>query len=113
VIFLLFALVVPLVTGLFFLIITLQKARALTLLRAIGAPGGVLVRSLLVQVLIVIGGGVALGTALYAPLSQATVGSLSLRFDAGAVLLWGGLLLGSRCASCAAGRGGSSSPPRS
>ena len=44
VIFLLFALVVPLVTGLFFLIITLQKARALTLLRAIGAPAGVLVR---------------------------------------------------------------------
>ena len=40
VIFLLFALVVPLVTGLFFLIITLQKARALTLLRAIGAPAG-------------------------------------------------------------------------
>ena len=81
VIFLLFALVVPLVTGLFFLIITLQKARALTLLRAIGAPAGVLVRSLLVQVLIIIGGGIVIGTLLYAPLSQATVGSLSLRFD--------------------------------
>jgi putative ABC transport system permease protein len=94
VIFLLFALVVPLVTGLFFLIITLQKARALTLLRAIGAPSGVLVRSLLVQVVIVIGGGVLLGTLLFAPLSQATLGSLSLSFDPGAVLLWGGLLLG-------------------
>lgn len=93
VIFLLFALVVPLVTGLFFLIITLQKARALTLLRAIGAPARVLVRALLVQVLIVIGGGVVVGTLLYAPLSQATVGSLSLRFDARAVVLWGALLL--------------------
>lgn len=55
-IFLLFALVVPLVTGLFFLIITLQKSRSLTLLRAIGAPARVLVRALLVQVLVIIGG---------------------------------------------------------
>ena len=93
VIFLLFALVVPLVTGLFFLIITLQKARALTLLRAIGAPAGVLVRSLLVQVLIIIGGGIAVGTLLYVPLSQATVGGLSLRFDPQAVVLWAALLL--------------------
>jgi putative ABC transport system permease protein len=93
VIFLLFALVVPLVTGLFFLIITLQKARALTLLRAIGAPAGVLVRSLLVQVVIIIGGGVVVGTLLFAPLSQASVGSLSLRFDTRAVALWGPLLL--------------------
>ena len=37
-IFLLYGLVVPLVTGLFFLIITVQKAGSLTLLRAIGAP---------------------------------------------------------------------------
>jgi putative ABC transport system permease protein len=93
VIFLLFALVVPLVTGLFFLIITLQKARALTLLRAIGAPAGVLVRSLLVQVVIIIGGGVVVGTLLFAPLSQANVGALSLRFDTRAVALWGPLLL--------------------
>jgi putative ABC transport system permease protein len=94
VIFLLFALVVPLVSGLFFLIITLQKARALTLLRAIGAPPAVLVRSLLIQVLIVVGGGVIVGTLLFAPLSQATVGSLALRFDPGAVLLWAALLVG-------------------
>ena len=94
VIFLLFALVVPLVSGLFFLIITLQKARALTLLRAIGAPAGSLVRSLLIQVLIVVGGGILVGTALFVPLSQATVGSLSLRFDPVAVLVWSALLLG-------------------
>ena len=93
VIFLLFALVVPLVTGLFFLIITLQKSRALTLLRAIGAPTGVLVRALLVQVLIILGGGIIIGTLLYAPLSQLKVGSLSLRFDPTAVLTWAALLL--------------------
>ncbi len=93
VIFLLFALVVPLVTGLFFLIITLQKSRALTLLRAVGAPGGVLVRSLMVQVVIVIGGGIALGTLLFLPLSRTRLGSLALRFDPQAVALWGALLL--------------------
>jgi putative ABC transport system permease protein len=93
VIFFLFALVVPLVTGLFFLIITLQKSRSLTLLRAIGAPTGVLVRALLVQVVIILGGGIIIGTLLYAPLSQLRIGSLSLRFDTTAVLEWAGLLL--------------------
>ena len=92
-IFLLFALVVPLVTGLFFLIITLQKSRSLTLLRAIGAPAGVLVRALLVQVVIIVGGGIVLGTLLFLPLSQTTVGSLALSFDPWAVLLWAALLL--------------------
>jgi len=93
IIFLLYGLVVPLVTGLFFLIITFQKAGALTLLRAIGARSGVLVRSLLVQVVLVIGGGIVVGTALFAPLSQARLGSLALRFDPTAVLAWAALLM--------------------
>ena len=93
VIFLLFALVVPLVSGLFFLIVTFQKSRALTLLRAVGASGAVLVRSLLVQVVLVIGGGLLAGTALYALLTRFEVGSLTLRFDPVAVALWWGLLL--------------------
>ena len=92
-IFLLYALVVPLVTGLFFLIITFQKAGSLTLLRAIGARSGVLVRSLLVQVVLVIGGGLALGVALYAPLTRVRLGDIALRFDAAAVLFWAVLLL--------------------
>ena len=71
VIFLLFGLVVPLVTGLFFLIITLQKSASLTLLRAVGAKSGLLVRSLMFQVVLVIGGGLLIGIALYTPLSQA------------------------------------------
>ena len=94
VIFLLFGLVVPLVTGLFFLIITLQKSASLTLLRAIGARSGLLVRSLMVQVVLVIGGGLAVGIALYTPLSQAQLGDIKLSFDVGAVLIWSALLMG-------------------
>jgi putative ABC transport system permease protein len=93
VIFLLYGLVVPLVTGLFFLIITFQKAAALTLLRAIGGRASTLVRSLLVQVVVVIGGGLLVGTLLYWPLSQAQVGTIALRFDAAAVAFWWVLLL--------------------
>jgi putative ABC transport system permease protein len=85
--------VVPLVTGLFFLIITFQKSASLTLLRAIGIDSGALVRSLLVQVVLVIGAGIVLGTLLFVPLSQIEVGSINLRFDAAAVALWAVLLL--------------------
>lgn len=92
-IFALFALVVPLVTGLFFLIITLQKARALTLLRAIGAPAGALVRALLAQVAMLAGAGVAIGTLMFLPLSQAEVGTLQLSFDGRTVLFWAALLM--------------------
>lgn len=92
-IFLLYAFVVPLVTGLFFLIVTLQKSASLTLLRAVGAAGSTLVRSLLFQVLAVVTGGVLLGTALYWPLSQQTLGSIVLRFDLRTVGVWFLLLL--------------------
>lgn len=88
-----YGLVVPLVTGLFFLIITLQKAGSLTLLRAVGARAGTLARSLMVQVTIVIALGLLVGIGLYFPLSQARVGGLSLRFDLTAVLVWSVLLL--------------------
>lgn len=93
IIFLLFGIVVPLVTGLFFLIVTLQKSASLTLLRAMGAPAGLLVRSLAFQVILVIGSGLALGIALYTPLSQAQLGEIQLSFDPTAVLVWSALLL--------------------
>lgn len=93
IVFLLFGLVVPLVTGLFFLIITLQKSASLTLLRAIGARSNLLVRSLMFQVVLVIGGGLAIGIALYAPLSQAQLGDIKLSFDPMAVLAWSVVLL--------------------
>lgn len=94
VVFLLFGLVVPLVTGLFFLIITLQKSASLTLLRAVGARSRLLVRSLMLQVVLVIAGGLAVGIALYTPLSQARLGEIKLSFDVGAVVFWSALLLG-------------------
>jgi hypothetical protein len=37
--------------------------------------------------------GLALGVSLYAPLSEARVGGLSLRFDLGTVLSWSAALL--------------------
>ncbi|MDY7102187.1 MAG: ABC transporter permease [Actinomycetota bacterium] len=64
VIFLLLYVVVTLVAGFFFLIVTVQKLDALVLLRAVGAPPGYLVRSLLVQVGIVAVAGVLLGVGL-------------------------------------------------
>jgi putative ABC transport system permease protein len=93
VIFVLYGLVVPLVTGLFFLIVTLQKASALTLLRAIGAPSGRLVGSLVAQVAFVIAAGLLLGVAAYAPISGVRIGGVPLRFETGAVLFWSTLLL--------------------
>ena len=93
VIFFLYGLVVPLVAGLFFLIVTLQKANSLTLLRAIGAPAGRLISSLIVQVTIVMGLGIGLGIALYMPLSNADLGGIALRFRLTPVLIWAVSLL--------------------
>ena len=93
VIFLLYALVVPFVTGLFFLIITVQKAGALTLLRAVGAPGRRLVTALLVQVVIFVGLGLLVGIALYTPLTLVGATSLGLRFETMAVVAWCVVLL--------------------
>ena len=92
VIFLLYGLVVPCVTGLFFLIVTFQKAGALTLLRAIGAPAGRLVRALLLQAGMVLGAGFLLGVALYFPVSQQRLGGIPLRFETNAVIFWAVLL---------------------
>jgi len=93
IVFLLYGLVVPLVTGLFFLIVTFQKAESLTLLRAIGAPARRLVSSLLVQVVVIVCAGIAIGTALYLPVSQQNLGGIALRFEARAVVVWTVLLL--------------------
>ena len=93
VVFALYGLVVPLVTGLFFLIVTLQKRRSLILLRAIGARPAVLIRALIVQVVVVTVAGLVVGTALFIPLSGRRVGGLVLRFDVTAVLAWAALFL--------------------
>lgn len=93
IIFLLYGLVIPLVTGLFFLIITLQKSSALTLLRAIGVHGATLVRSLLFQVSIVLIVGIGFGTLLYLPISSQRLGEIQLSFQASSVVFWSVLLM--------------------
>lgn len=92
VILLLFYLVVPLVTGLFFLIVTFQKANSLTLLRAIGSPAGVLVRALLTQVVLVVIGGGVIATALFA-LSAGATNSLGVRPEPGPIIVSVALVL--------------------
>ena len=56
--------VVILLTGFFFLIITVQKTASLTLLRAVGAGSWFLLRNLLLQVLLVIGAALVIAIPL-------------------------------------------------
>jgi len=88
IVFVLYGLVVPLVTGLFFLILTFQKANALTLLRAIGAPSRRLVISLLIQVLVVLAGGLIIGIAGSAGVTSGRIGDLDVRFEWGPAVFW-------------------------
>jgi putative ABC transport system permease protein len=92
IVLLLFYLVVPLVTGLFFLIVTFQKAGALTLLRAIGAPAKVLVTSLLAQVVVVVLLGGVIAAALYR-LVIPSAAALALRFEWVPVIVTVGVVL--------------------
>ncbi|MGK2930367.1 MAG: ABC transporter permease [Acidimicrobiales bacterium] len=66
--------VVTLVVAFFFLILTVQKAKALTLLRAIGAPSSYLVRNLVVQIVGVMAAGIAVGIGLVLAVASATAG---------------------------------------
>ena len=66
--------VVALVTGFFFLILTVQKTASLTLLHAVGAPAAYLVRGLLQQVALVLTVALVFAIAL---LMAATAGSSS------------------------------------
>jgi putative ABC transport system permease protein len=71
--------VVILLTGFFFLIITVQKMSSLTLLRAVGASGGFLVRTLIIQVVFVIGAALLVAV----PLTIVSVnGAASAQFTA-------------------------------
>jgi len=89
----LFYIVVPLVAGLFFLIITFQKADTLTLLRALGARPSMLIRNLLAQVVVVVLGGVVLATALLAGAAQGTK-SIGVKVDPTAIGVTTAVVLG-------------------
>ena len=92
IIFLLFAAVVPLVIGLFFLIITTQKAPSLTVLRAVGAPAGRLGAAVVIQVAVVLATGLALAAGAYWAFARQRIDGLAVGFDAGAVVSWSALL---------------------
>jgi len=81
--------VVVLITGFFFLILTVQKTQALTLLRAVGASGGYLVRNLAAQVTLVTVIGVALAAALLALASAASGDDFPIEADPGLILSTG------------------------
>ena len=79
--------VVTLVVAFFFLILTVQKAKPLTLLRAVGAPSGYLIRNLVVQILFVMGAGIAIGIGMvFAVRPLSTGGAIELDLEPGTVI---------------------------
>ncbi len=85
--------VVVLVTGFFFLILTVQKAQALTLLRAVGASSGYLVRNLAAQVISVTLAGVVLAAALLGVASVASSEAFPIEADPRLILTTGASVL--------------------
>ena len=82
ILYILLYLVVAIVTGVFFLILTVQKRDALVLLRAVGAERRDVVRLVLLQVLGVVGIGVLLGAALAGGLLRAAQDTFGASLDA-------------------------------
>lgn len=72
ILYLLLFIVVTIVTGVFFLILTVQKRQALVLLRAVGAERRDIVTLVLFQVVAVVGLGVLIGAGLASGLLSAT-----------------------------------------
>jgi putative ABC transport system permease protein len=79
--------VVALVIGFFFLILTVQKQSTLTVLRAIGAPTRYLVRALLVQIAVVVGVGLVLGGLLTVAAVEGASAGLPVSLDPRALVL--------------------------
>jgi putative ABC transport system permease protein len=78
--------VVLLVIGFFFVILTVQKQPSLTLLRAVGAPTGYLLRALGTQIALVLGFGLVLGVAVTLGALAGASAGLPLTIGAGEVL---------------------------
>ncbi|MGE5460117.1 MAG: ABC transporter permease [Solirubrobacterales bacterium] len=85
--------VVVLVTGFFFLIITVQKAQALTLLRAVGASTGYLLRNLLLQVAVVTTVGTVIASGLLVLAAATSNAGFQVRTDPVLILETGGAVL--------------------
>lgn len=79
--------VVLLVIGFFFVILTVQKEPSLTLLRAVGAPTGYLLRALGTQIAFVLGLGLVVGVAVTLGALAGASAGLPLTIGAGEILL--------------------------
>ncbi len=86
-------LVVVLITGFFFLILTVQKTQALTLLRAVGASTGYLLGNLLVQVVVVTVIGTALAGGLLALAAATSNAGFQVKTDPVLIVTTGGAVL--------------------
>lgn len=86
--------VVTIVTGVFFLILTVQKRDALVLLRAVGATRSDVVVPVLVQVVVVIGLGAVTGTAVTAGLLRAARDVFGTSLDPVTTLASAAVMLG-------------------
>ena len=78
--------VAALVTGFFFLILTVQKTSSLTLLRALGAPAGYLVRGLIGQLVLVLGVALLVAVGLLVPAAAVADTGLALTFQPRALI---------------------------
>jgi putative ABC transport system permease protein len=85
--------VVILVTGFFFLILTVQKTQALTLLRAVGASTGYLLKNLLLQVVLVTVTGTALAGILLIVAAATSSADFRVTADPALIARTGGAVL--------------------
>lgn len=79
--------VVGLVIGFFFLILTVQKSASMTLLRALGCPTRYLLVNLLAQIAVVVVGGIIVGLGLTLAVGPAASGAVGLDLDARRIAL--------------------------
>jgi putative ABC transport system permease protein len=86
-------LVVGLITGIFFLILTVQKRSSLVLLRAVGARRLDVVAPVVLQVLAVVGLGLVAGVALAVPAVRAAGSSLGAEVQLPTVLVTAPVIL--------------------
>jgi len=85
--------VVVLITGFFFLILTVQKTQALTLLRAVGASGAYLIGNLALQVALVTVVGVGVAAGLLAFAAAGSSEDFPIEADPGLIVTTGGAVL--------------------
>ncbi len=84
---------IAIVTGFFFVILTVQKIQALTLLRAVGASGGYLLRNLVLQVTLVTLTGVGVAAALLVVAAAVSGDDFPIRADPALIARTGGAVL--------------------